>query len=40
MCSVATLFMNGILRMSEDEEVAEEFLTTESVYLNIYCINY
>jgi len=40
MCSVATLFTNGILRMAEDEEVAEESLTTEFVYINIIHANY
>jgi hypothetical protein len=40
MCSVATLFTNGILCMSEDEEVAEESLTTEFVYFDIIYIDY
>lgn len=31
MCNVQALFTNGILRMGEEGEVAEELLTSESV---------
>jgi hypothetical protein len=35
MCNVQALFTNGIIRMTEEEEIVEESLTLEFVLMSL-----